>query len=58
MMKLVLNLLGTTPTDDRGRVTLNRRGVLTCANGLYFLDDPRTVAETVLSCAEYSHQLR
>jgi len=43
MMQLVRNLLGTKPTDNWGRATLNRCGVLTelvlYTNGLYFLDD-------------------
>jgi len=34
MMQSVLNLLGTKPTDDWGRATLNRRGVLTCASAM------------------------
>jgi hypothetical protein len=32
MMQSVVNLLGTKPTDDWGRATLNWRGVLTCAS--------------------------
>jgi hypothetical protein len=34
MLQSVINLLGTKPTDDWGRATLNRRGVLTCASAM------------------------